>query len=100
MPYMPEVQEILNEIRGGVTQNEKELIEKAYIVSREAHEGQKRMSGEPFFTHPFEIAKILATLGMDAETIAAGLLHDVLEDTKVTEEEMQKEFGQEVFFLV
>lgn len=97
---MANVKEIINLIEGGVGKKDEELIDKAYKFSEKAHTGQKRLSGEPYFIHPFETAKILAQLGMDAKTIAAGLLHDVLEDTKVTEEEMRKEFGEEIIFLV
>ena len=56
------------------------------------------MSGDPYFTHVFETAKILAKFGMDAETIVAGLLHDVLENTKITEEEMKKSLEKILFF--
>jgi GTP pyrophosphokinase len=94
------VKEIIDLIKDGITKEEEALIVKAYDFGQKAHEGQKRMSGEPFFIHPFEIAKILASFGMDAQTIAGGLLHDVLEDTKVTEKELEEEFGSEVLFLV
>ncbi len=57
--------------------------------------GKKGLSGEPYFIHPFETAKILAKFGMDTQTIVAGLLHDVLEDTKITEEDIEKEFGDD-----
>ncbi len=97
---MPSVKEITDLMVGGVNKKEEELINKAYKFSEKAHTGQKRMSGEPYFNHVFETAKILASFGMDTGTIAAGLLHDVLEDTEVTEEEMQKEFGEEILFLV
>ena len=60
------------------------MIEKAYRVADEAHEGQKRKSGEPYIIHPLCVAIILADLEMDKETIAAGLLHDVVEDTAMT----------------
>lgn len=96
---MANVKEIID-LMGGVSKKEEELIAKAYGFAERAHEGQKRMSGDPYFSHPFEIAKILASLGMDAEVVAAGLLHDVLEDTKITEEELEKEFGSEILFLV
>lgn len=76
------------------------LIEKAYVFAEKAHTGKTRLSGEPYFVHVVETAKILAQLGMDAITISAGLLHDVLEDTPTSEEEMQKEFGEEIVFLV
>ncbi|MEO5635244.1 MAG: HD domain-containing protein, partial [Candidatus Paceibacterota bacterium] len=79
---------------------EKELIVKAYYFAENAHKGQKRMSGEPYFCHLYETAKIIANLGMDAKTIAAGLLHDVLEDTEIKEEEIEKEFGSDILFLV
>lgn len=94
------IREIINLIPGRVSKKEEELIEKAYTFSERAHEGQKRLSGEPYFTHVFETTKILANLRMDIQTIAAGLLHDVLEDTKTTEEELEKEFNSEIVFLV
>jgi len=97
---MASVKEITDLIAGGVNKKEEELIKKAYDFAEHAHSGQKRMSGDPYFIHPFETAKILANLGMDTQTIAAGLLHDVLEDTKVTEEELKKEFGEDIVFLV
>ncbi|HLG20290.1 MAG TPA: bifunctional (p)ppGpp synthetase/guanosine-3',5'-bis(diphosphate) 3'-pyrophosphohydrolase [Bdellovibrionota bacterium] len=76
------------------------LIREAYEFSRKAHEGQKRKSGDPYFTHPSEVAKILSTHRLDAETIATGLLHDVVEDTLVTIEEVRKKFGPNVAQLV
>jgi len=76
------------------------LIEKAYVFSENAHKDHKRYSGEPYFLHPAAVAKHLANLGMDADTIAAGLLHDAVEDTGVSEEEIEKEFGKDVRFLV
>ncbi len=79
---------------------ERELIGKAYTFSEHAHQGQLRKSGEPYFIHPFETAKNLTRLGMDAQTISAGLLHDVLEDANVTEKTLEKEFGKEILFLV
>lgn len=75
-------------------------IKKAVEFAHRAHAGQKRLSGEDFITHPLEIAKILEGWGLDSTTIAAGLLHDVLEDTHVTKEELTKEFGEEVANLV
>ncbi len=76
------------------------MIEKAYKVAAEAHKDQKRKSGEPYIIHPLCVAIILADLEMDKETIAAGLLHDVVEDTVMTLDELTKEFGPEVSFLV
>ncbi len=97
---MPDYKEIINLIEGGLSKEDEALIEKAYHFAMRAHEGQKRMSGEPYFMHVFETAKILAKLGMDARTISAGLMHDVLEDTEIKEEEMKREFGDEIVFLV
>ena len=75
-------------------------LEKAFIVAKEAHEGQFRHSGEPFITHPLAVAAILAELGMDTDTIIAGLLHDVIEDTDVTLETIRQEFSPEIAKLV
>ncbi len=76
------------------------MIEKAYKIAYEAHEGQARKSGEPYIIHPLCVAIILADLELDKETIVAGLLHDVVEDTVMTEEEIAQEFGDEVALLV
>lgn len=76
------------------------LIEKAYKVASEAHKDQLRKSGEPYIIHPLYVAIILADLEMDKETIAAGLLHDVVEDTIMTEQEIREQFGDEVALLV
>ena len=76
------------------------LIQKAYETAREAHKDQKRKSGEPYIIHPLCVAIILADLELDKETIVAGLLHDAVEDTWMTCEEITKEFGPEVALLV
>jgi GTP diphosphokinase / guanosine-3',5'-bis(diphosphate) 3'-diphosphatase len=76
------------------------LIERAYTVAERAHEGQKRKSGEPYITHPLEVAQILATLGMDTVTLAAALLHDTVEDTSYTMPALRADFGAEVALLV
>ncbi|MDD2956278.1 MAG: bifunctional (p)ppGpp synthetase/guanosine-3',5'-bis(diphosphate) 3'-pyrophosphohydrolase [Oscillospiraceae bacterium] len=75
-------------------------IQEAYDLAKQAHGEQKRVSGEPYITHPLEVAAILVSLGMDTETIMAALLHDVVEDTDITLEMVQKQFGQEVALLV
>lgn len=75
-------------------------IEKAYETARKAHEGQFRKSGEPYIIHPLCVAIILAELELDKESIIAGLLHDVVEDTVMTSEDVEKEFGSEVALLV
>ena len=76
------------------------LIEKAYRVAYDAHKGQARKSGEPYIIHPLCLGIILADLELDKESIAAGLLHDVVEDTVMTEEELEREFGSEVALIV
>ena len=76
------------------------LIERAYLKAEQMHAGQLRRSLEPYIVHPVEVAKILANLGMDDMTIAAGLLHDAVEDTPYSLEEMQKDFSAQVAFLV
>ena len=76
------------------------MIEKAYTIAKNAHEGQVRKSGEPYIIHPLCVAIILADLELDKETIVAGILHDVVEDTVMTNEEIRKEFGSEVELLV
>jgi len=79
---------------------EKLLIVKAFDFSKEKHGKQKRLSGEPYFLHAFETALILADHGLDGSTISAALLHDILEDTNVTEDELLEKFGPEVLSLV
>lgn len=76
------------------------MIEKAYAIASKAHEGQLRKSGEPYIMHPLCVAIILAELELDKETIVAGILHDVIEDTVMTNEEIEKEFSSEILLLV
>ena len=76
------------------------LVTKAFAVAQKAHEGQTRLTGEPYIEHVFETAKTLAQLHMCAESIAAGLLHDTLEDGRLSAEDLKKEFGEGIFFLI
>lgn len=100
------MEEKTNDIKSLITlmdnpsQSDIDLIYKAYDFAEKNHKGQLRKNGEPYVNHLFETAKILAQLGMTSTTISAGLLHDVVEDTEVTLEELQNEFGQEIAFLV
>ena len=79
---------------------EREMLVRAYHYAEQAHSGQKRASGEAYFIHPCAVAKILMELGLDCATIAAAFLHDVIEDTPVTEDDIRREFGEEVLRLV
>ena len=76
------------------------MIEKAYHIAKQSHGDQKRKSGEPYIIHPICVAIILAELELDKESIIAGLLHDVVEDTAMTNEDMKREFGEEIALLV
>ena len=98
----PEVlyQDLITEIKKYHPSSNLSDIEKAYKVAYKAHEGQKRKSGEPYIIHPLCVAIILAELERDKESIIAGLLHDVVEDTVMTSEDVEKEFGSEVALLV
>ncbi len=88
------------ELLPSLSKKDKDLIARACEFAQKAHEGQLRKSGEPYYNHVFATGVNLATLKMDADTIAAGVMHDVLEDTSVTEEEMIKEFGEHITKLV
>ena len=93
-------QELIASVRKYHPSTDISLIEKAYNIAYEAHKGQVRKSGEPYIIHPLCVAIILAELELDKETIVAGLLHDVVEDTVMTDEEIKQEFGAEVALLV
>ena len=80
--------------------NDRALIERAYLKAQIAHEGQFRKSGAPFITHCVAVAQILAEMNLDAETIAAALLHDAIEDTSVTSKQIREEFGESICGLV
>ena len=92
--------ELKKEIKKYHPSDDTSLVDKAYRVAYDAHKGQARKSGEPYIIHPLCVAIILAELELDKETIAAGLLHDVLEDTIMTMDEMRAEFGDDVAHLV
>ena len=98
----PEVlyQELITSVRKYHPSTDITMIQKAYEVASDAHKDQKRKSGEPYIIHPLCVAIILADLELDKETIVAGLLHDAVEDTWMTTEEVEKEFSAEVALLV
>ncbi len=82
------------------TDADRQLVTEAYEFAKEAHEGHMRYSGQPFITHLVAVASMLAEMGMGTRTVAAGLLHDSIEDTKRTAAELKEKFGEEIFFLV
>ena len=91
---------VLMKIYESYTGENREMILHAYDFAKEAHRNQKRASGEPYFIHPCAVAEILVELGLDAETVSAALLHDVIEDTPYTAEDIRREFGEGVLKLV
>ncbi|WP_312353152.1 RelA/SpoT family protein [Aminipila sp.] len=97
---MLSMEQFLNDLLAINPHYDVELISKAYKKAEKMHEGQLRKSGEPYLIHPVAVAKILAEIGMDENTIVAGLLHDVVEDTPYSKEELKEEFGEEVLLLV
>ncbi|SEM72822.1 RelA/SpoT family protein [Lihuaxuella thermophila] len=94
------VEQLLEKAGEYLTENDIEQLEKAYQFAREAHQGQVRKSGEPYIHHPVAVAEILAELQMDIATLVAALLHDVVEDTGVTLEQIEAQFGETVKNLV
>lgn len=93
-------EEILKQIAGTYNSAEQAVLNHAFYFAKSAHTGQKRASGEEYFTHPVAVAKILIDLGMDYNTVAAAFLHDVVEDTPVSESDIKAEFGDEILELV
>lgn len=91
---------VLEKISENYNKRDRELLTAAYGYAEEMHEGQKRASGEAYFTHPCAVAEILIDLGMDAPSVAAAFLHDVIEDTPATGEDVRARFGSEILTLV
>lgn len=92
--------EVIEKIQKNYTAEDGQLLLAAYNYAEQMHSGQKRASGEPYFTHPCAVAEILIDLGLDTPTVAAAFLHDVVEDTPATEEDILKRFGKEIMTLV
>ncbi len=97
---MIRINNILSKIAAYPLEADADIVERAYVYSARVHAGQVRLSGEPYLMHPLEVANILADMKLDVVSVAAGLLHDVLEDTRTTPEELRELFGQEVEDLV
>ena len=97
---MIRIQDILDKVTEYQSTEDVELVRKAYVYAAAAHAGQMRLSGEPYFSHPLAVAYSLAEIRMDGATVAAGLLHDTVEDTKATLEEIDEVFGEEVADIV
>ena len=90
---MLQITDILDKTQSYLTPAEQEMIEKAYVFSASVHRGQVRLSGEPYLTHPMEVAGILADMKVDAATVLTGLLHDAVEDTLATIEQIREDLS-------
>ena len=99
-PYADELSEILRVAKANHPRADLSVIERAFDVAEEAHRGQERKSGEPYITHPLAVTKILADLGIGVTSLAAALLHDTVEDTPYTLEQLTRDFGNEIAMLV
>jgi GTP pyrophosphokinase len=97
---MARLTDIVERVRSYHPRADFDLIERAYVFAAQKHEGQLRKSGEPYFTHPVAVAHIITEMKLDAASVCAALLHDVVEDTDVTLKELEQLFGEEVAFLV
>ncbi|HLV56802.1 MAG TPA: bifunctional (p)ppGpp synthetase/guanosine-3',5'-bis(diphosphate) 3'-pyrophosphohydrolase [Actinotalea caeni] len=96
----PAIEPVVRAVRANHPRAETALIERAYVVAEQAHRGQLRKSGDPYITHPVAVATILAELGMTPPTLAAALLHDTVEDTSYSLEQLRADFGDEIAGLV
>ena len=97
---MIRINDIIDKVSETHPDTDMDIIDRAYIYSARVHEGQLRLSGEPYLSHPLEVAYILADMKLDTVSIAASLLHDVIEDTHATPQDVRDMFGDEVFHLV
>ena len=96
----PTLEILLERVAGYLPGLDTEVLRRAYALSAQAHEGQRRLTGEPFITHPLSVALLLTELEMDAPTLAAALLHDVVEDTGISLSQLEEQFGEEIAGLV
>lgn len=98
--YSPMLEPLMRVVRANNPRDDFELIERAFLVAEKYHEGQKRKSGDPYITHPVAVTTILAEMGMGGATLAAALLHDTVEDTPYSLDELRRDFGDEIAKLV
>src|SRR5215216_6000524 len=97
---MHQLDQILSEVAGYHPLADLPLVRRAYQFAAEAHDGQTRKSGDPYVTHPLAVAQVIAELKLDVASVCAGLLHDCVEDTSATVEQLSEQFGKEIAFLV
>ena len=97
---MIRINDVIDKVSEYFPQADFDIIDRAYIYSARVHDGQVRLSGEPYLSHPLEVAGILADMKLDVISVASGLLHDVIEDTHAVPEEIEKLFGPEILHIV
>ena len=97
---MARINDIVDQVEQNFPDTDPSILHKAYVYSARVHQGQMRLSGEPYLTHPLAVASLLSEMRLDAVTVAVGLLHDTVEDTFATEDEIRQEFGDEIADLV
>ena len=97
---MLRLHDILASVKAYNSNSDFDLIQKAYVYAAKHHAGQRRKSGDPYLSHPLEVAKILADMKLDEASICTGLLHDTVEDTEATSEEIEALFGRDIAHLV
>jgi len=97
---MIRINDIIDKVTKYNQDGDLDSIDRAYIFSAKVHDGQVRLSGEPYLSHPLEVASILADMKLDVVSVTAGLLHDVIEDTHATTEEINEIFGKEIAHIV
>ena len=97
---MTELQEIVDKVRGYLPSVDGDLLAEVYAYAGSQHEGQMRRSGDPYFTHPSSVASIIADMKLDPASVCAALMHDVIEDTGATFDDIKELFGEEIAFPV
>lgn len=100
LPAPPRFRDLCGKLSGYLDREDARRVYRAYLFGAERHAGQHRASGEPYITHPLAVAEVLADQRLDADTLCAALLHDVIEDTPTVREQIEKDFGSSVAHLV